>query len=407
MKRLFLLGMALLVVILAGLAWSQQDRLVRAWKANTLFDADEIAGNFLSMNEIFESRSVAAAGTPSLLVVGSEMSLPEQFPYRGRSHDTEAWLNESGTTGLLVWQRGKIRFEQYYQGHGPERTHISWSVAKSMVSALIGIAIADGLIDSVSDPVERYAAELKGTAYEGVSLKDVLQMSSGVAFNEDYADPESDIGNVARMAAVGGSFNAYAQQLEQDVAPGSHNRYSSYDTQVLAMVIRGASGQPLSDYMSKKLWQPMGAEGNGQWILDSEGMEMGFGGFNARLRDYLRFGLLYLHRGFWHNQQIVPTDWIEESLHMDAPHLQPGVNNPYSDSVFGYGYQWWMPPKAQGDFLAIGVYNQYIFISPRRELVIVKNSAYPEYYDGDGSTFKTLALFEAIAQRLKEGEQNE
>lgn len=370
---------------------------MRLHKASTLFKPEEIVYNFTHMAEIFPATRVPASTQSQPLPVGTAIQLPEQFAIFGETHNTDEFLKKTGTTGLLVLQNGQIVFEQYYQGHHPDEVHISWSLAKSTLSALTGIALHEGLIHSVQDPVDQYAPDLKGTGYEGVRLKDVLQMSSGIRFNENYDDEKSDIAQLARIEAVGGSFNAYAKNLVNENKPGTYRRYKSFDTQVLAMVLRGATGRSIADYMHEKLWQPLGAEHDAWWLVDSNGMEMGFGGFNATLRDYARFGELYLNEGTLNGSAIVPSTWVNESLTMDGPHLQPG-HNPQADSAIGYGYQWWIPDSPQRDFLAIGVYDQFIYVSPMTHTVIVKNSADVNYTSDDYiPTMQHVELFRAIA----------
>ena len=249
----------------------------------------------------------------------------------------------------------------------------------------------------MQDPVDRYAPALKGTAYEGIPLKDVMQMSSGVAFNENYDDDNADVVRLARTLVLGGSFNAYAKELKREFPPGTHRHYSSFDTQVLAMVLEGATGKRLPDYMRDKLWQPLGAEHEARWLVDSTGMAMGFGGLNAVLRDYARFGQMYLDKGRVDGRQVVPAAWIRESLTMDAPHLVPQAG-PQNEHGIGYGYQWWIPEDAQRDFMGIGVYNQFIYVAPSTRTVIVKQSANFRYTSDDFvPIMEHLAMFRAIA----------
>ena len=387
-------------VLTVGCEWQ---KILNLPKVATFFEESSIVENFTSMPSVFETLTVAAPANNAPLPRASQpATLPGFISVEGAFLPVDYFLDYTGTTGLLIIHNGEIVLEEYRQGHSENRVHVSWSVAKSMISALIGIAIAEGRITDVMAPVERYATQLAGTAYEGVPLKHVLQMSSGVAFSEDYDDDESDVVQLARIAALGGSFNAYAAKLTKAAEPGKINHYSSYDTQVLAMVLQGATNMTLSEYMSQKLWQPMGAEQDAYWVVDSEGMEMGFGGFNATLRDYGRFGLLYLNQGQANGQQVVPAAWIAESLLMDSSHLQPG--NTERETFLGYGYQWWIPENAERDYMAIGVYNQFIYVSPQHNLVIVKNSANHHYvtdFDDFVTTYLHLAFFRQVAATLE------
>lgn len=387
----------LLLAILAVAAVGLYPVLKRAYTAETLFDEGRIVHNFTHMTETFPAVRVLPAPTPRALPAGSPLELPEQFSAFEKKFTPAQYLQDTGTDGLIVLQDGRVVFEQYYLGNSADNVHVSWSLAKSTISAMLGIAQQEGRIKSVMDPVERYAPQLKGTAYEGVPLRDVLQMSSGVAFDENYDNPQADVVQLARTLVLGGSFNAYAQKLRRAHPPGTVRHYSSFDTQVLAMVLEGATGRRVADYMQEKLWQPMGAGHEAWWLADSEGMVMGFGGFNAVLRDYARFGQLYLDKGRVDGKEVVPASWISESLAMESPHLLPQAGQ-QNELGIGYGYQWWIPEDAARDFMGIGVYNQFIYVSPSTRTVIVKTSGNHRYTADDFvPIMQHLALFRAIA----------
>ena len=390
--QIALLALALLAVII-GL---YHRRIFRVYHVVTLFYADRIIANFRSMNSIFNTVPIHRAPVASPFA-RAPVPLPATFSYQGQNKDLSTWIDETWTTGLVVIRDGAITFEEYYRGNNESTRTISWSLAKSFVSALFGIAIAEGHIASIHDPVTQYVPMLKGTGYDGVAIKDVLQMSSGVRFDEDYATFFSDINRMGRAIALDTSIDAFVASLKNDRPPGTYNHYVSMDTQVLAMVLREATGATIGEYSESRLWQKIGMESDAYWLVDSQGMELAFGGLNAVLRDYARLGLLYLQEGMWNGEQIVPEEWVRASVTPDAPHLQPGPND-LSNTDFGYGYQWWIPPDPEGDFLAIGIYNQYIYIHPRHRTVIVKSSAYP-YYDRDGEerTLEAIAAFRAIA----------
>lgn len=390
---LITLLLATIVVVALGL----YPVVKRAHKAATLFDANSIVHNFTHMTDTFPSVAVPAATPPRALPAGPALALPAQFTAFGRDESLSGYLDATGTDGFIVLQDGAVVHEQYWRGQHAGGVHISWSLAKSTISAMLGIAQAEGRIRSVMDPVERYAPALKGSAYEGVPLRDVLQMSSGVAFDENYDNPDADVVKLAHTLVLGGSFNAWAHKLKRAHPPGTVRHYSSFDTQVLAMVLEGATGRRVADYMQEKLWQPMGAEYAAHWLVDSEGMVMGFGGLNATLRDYARFGQLYLDKGVVNGRQVVPAAWIADSVRTDAPHLQVQAGQ-QNEHGLGYGYQWWIPPQSNGDFLGIGVYNQFIYVSPATRTVIVKTSGNHRYTADDYvPIMEHVAMFRAIA----------
>lgn len=359
----------------------------------TLFDEDKIVENFRSVAEFWPTRSLTQAKVPYVYNYGDPLNVPSSFAYNDQKLGTRQFLKDSWTTGLIVIQNDEIALEDYYLGNSAVTQNISWSMAKSFISALIGIAVNEGHIKSIEQSVDAYATSLGGSGYEGVSIKNVLQMSSGVAFNEDYGDFYSDINRWGRDFSLGNSQDAFAATLKNDIEPGTVNHYVSINTHVLGMVLTQATGRSITDYMQEKLYNPLGMEHDGLWIIDGQGMEMALGGLNLTLRDFAKLGSLYLHDGTFNGQQIVPASWVADSRTMDQPHLLPGND-------FGYGYQWWMVGGDSGEFMAMGVYGQYIYINPETNTVIVKNSANPFYNDTSyipSSDFAHLALFRALS----------
>jgi len=243
-------------------------------------------------------------------------------------------------------------------------------------------------------PVEAYVPELKGTAYGDVRIKDVLQMSTGVKFNEDYGDFNSDINRWGRGFAMGGSQDEFAATLERELEPGTVNHYVSINTHVLGMILTKATGRSVNDYMQEKLWEPLGMEYDACWLIDGEGMEMVLGGLNTTLRDYAKIGSLFMHEGKWKGKQLIPEPWVRASLTPDAPHLMPGEE-------FGYGYQWWIPKSDEGEFMAVGIYNQNIYINPTTKTVIVKLSANPRYNEADYVPSNDNAALELYREIVK------
>ncbi|MFC6440652.1 serine hydrolase [Bowmanella sp. JS7-9] len=394
------IGLLVLVIGACYVAW-QWPLLVRLYKVVTLYDEDKIVNNFLHMEDAFPTKVLQPSSNPQLLTPALA-ELPAQFEFDGHMLDTQAFLADSRTTGLIVLKDAQILYEHYWQGMSDDSTHMSFSLAKSFLSALIGIAVEEGAIGSIEEPVTRYAPELKGSGYDGVRIKDVLQMSSGVGFNEDYGDFFSDINRFSRTVALGQPFNEFATTLQREFEPGTYNQYVSIDTQVLGMVLVNATGKPLTEYLQEKIWQPAGMASQAYYLTDFTGMELALGGLNVTLRDYARFGLLYLHNGQRDGLQIVPSHWIHDSVTADAPHLQPG-DNPASKHKYGYGYQWWLPDGRDDEYQGQGIYGQYIVIDPDKHIVIVKTSANHRYNDQSLRwQDKHQALFRAISQYYSE-----
>ena len=401
MLKKYLSIAAFILALAVTFIWiNYADRIQRLQVVGSLFTGAEQIQNFNSMHEMFPVNVLPPAEQVLEFESGVATPLPTSFMYLGAEVLTSEFITRTDSGALLVLKDGKVTFEQYWQTGGRDQTWLSMSVAKSFISALIGIAVDQGLIGDITEPVTDYVPELAGSAYDNVRIKDILQMSSGASWNEDYGDPESDINRFGRVFALGGSMNEFAATLVPDLPPGTYNRYNSTDTQVLGMLLTKVTGRSVNDYMIEMLWHPMGAENVGYWLTDAEGMEMAFGGLNITARDYAKLGEMYRMGGAFNGQQIVPADWVQASITPDAPHLMPG-DNPQSDWPIGYGQQWWIPEGDVGEFMAIGVYNQFIYVAPESNTVIVKlsaNSAYGTPDDPDASSeFESLELFRAIA----------
>ena len=367
-----------------------EERLI--W-VSSLFSGSDQYQKFNRVYELFPTSNLVPSKNPFSFESESLIELPNSFVYESRSVDVNEYLDRTDVSALLILKDGKIRYENYWLTGGREVKWISMSVGKSFVSALIGIALDHGHIKSIQDSVTIYVPQLKGSAYDGVSIKDILQMSSGASWNEDYGDPNSDINRSVRIFALGGSLDEFAASLTNESEPGTFNRYNSTDTQVLGMLLREATGTSVTEFMQEMLWDPIGAEDNAYWLLDSENMEVAYGGLNATARDYAKLGELYRSRGRMNNKQIIPEKWVEESVSPDAPHLMPGDNS-MSDYPLGYGYQWWIPDES-GDYMAIGVYNQFIYVSPKNNSVVVQLAANKIY--GVDALETTVSEFESIA----------
>ena len=392
-----IVGVLLLVSLGIGV-WKSRE-IYRFYKVVTLFDEGNIVENFRSMAEIFPYHEVKRAD-PVFEFSSAPQALPESFTYNGKVYNFAQLMKDTWTTGLIVIKNDNICFEEYYLGHTRDKLHISWSVGKSFVSALVGISVEEGKIKNINLPVSDIVPLLKGTGYEGVPLKDVLEMSSGVRFDEDYAEFYSDINRMGRTIALGNSINEFAASLKSERKPGEYHHYVSMDTQVLGMVLQQATGMTPAAYLEEKIWKKIGMQSNAKWLVDDYDMELVFGTLNVTLRDYARFGRLYMNQGNWNGEQIVPAQWVKDSTTPDGPHLQPG-KNPLSSSRMGYGYQWWIPATPKNDFLALGVHGQCIYINPEKRVVIVKNSADPFWKSGQEINYAVIAGFQNIAEKLK------
>jgi CubicO group peptidase (beta-lactamase class C family) len=300
--------------------------IYKLYRLANLYNEKSIAKNFININNIFSniSSSIPASEKPYIFET-KDFDLPEKYSFEGEELDLKEGLSHFHTDGLIILHDGKMLFEDYWNGNTKDSKHISFSVAKSYLSALFGIAIDEGLIDSIDDNVTKYLEDFAGTGYEDVKIKNLLQMSSGIEFNEDYADPNSDINKFSRASAKGQSFRDFAKSLKNGREQGTYNHYVSLDTQVLAMILESVTDMPVREYLYKRIWNTIGTESDAYYITDSTGADMALGGLNATLRDYAKFGQLYLNRGSWLGEQIVPQSWVIDSTTPDAPHLMPNA----------------------------------------------------------------------------------
>ena len=399
LKWIGFLILAVLLIALIGVAlnWASVKRLS---KTLSLFNADKIVRNFSNMEEAFLHHDLEI-GSPEQWQEEIK-TLPETVFLKGREHRLSDVLEELDTTALVIIQDGKLIHESYYQGTARDDLRISWSVAKSFMSGLYGEPINEGLID-ISRPVDDYVPDLKGSAYAGVTLENILNMSSGVRFNEDYLDQSSDINKMGRVIALGGSMDDYAASLNaRQYEPGAQWQYVSIDTHVAAMALRQVTGKSLHQLWEETYGANLGMGLAPYYLVDGEDTAFALGGLNLRTRDYAKFGQLFLQKGAWDGRQIIPSDWVAASTRDHAPDTHPIRGT-------GYGYQWWVPmpqsgPNA-GDFFAVGIYGQYIYVNPSANLVIAKNAADREFTqaqsNGQHSVNMNVDMFRSLAGQLR------
>ncbi len=352
--------------------WTNIQRLQTV---NTLFDADKIVHNFSNMDEAFLHQDLKISDV-AFIWPENPQPLPDMVTIAGKPRNLSKLLEKLDTTALIVIQDGKVLYEAYFKDTGRDDRRISWSMAKSFMSGLYGQAVESGQIKSLDDKVEDYVPMLKGSAYEGVSIRNVLNMASGITYNEDYMDPKSDINDMGRILGLGGSMDDYAAGLSaRDVPAGTRWQYVSIDTHVAAMVLRAATGKSLHQLFNETYSAHLGFEKTPYYMTDGENVAFALGGLNLTTRDYAKFGQLFLQGGTFNGTQVIPADWVKASTVHSAPTI--------GDRGVGYGYQWWVPMPQEGpnkgDFFAVGIYGQYIYINPAKNLVIAKNAADREF----------------------------
>jgi CubicO group peptidase (beta-lactamase class C family) len=325
---------------------------------------------FRSMNE-FSATRVVPHGTSVWSLPRNDHPLDFTYEVDGVRHPAEAILERTFTNALLIIKDGRIVYETYLNMGEAHDRYIGFSMSKSVTSLLVGCAISDGLIRSVDDRVDRYLPELRGGGYEGVTIRQLLNMRSGIDYKETYVPaawpPGSPLASPVDYAV---RYVDAAPRVGRLRAPGSAYEYKNLDTAVLGWLVEKVSKSSISAYASRRLWEPMGAEFDGYFLLDGPsdvGRELNLAGFNASLRDWGRIGLLMLNKGQARGRQVAPADWVRDSLKDAGGDRELGL---------GYGYQWWLYPNSRA-FSARGHLGQFVFVDPDSRTVVVKLSFFP------------------------------
>ena len=358
----------------------------------------ELAINtFRNIDRLFPTRVVAHGAHPKPLPAAPTQLREVHFRDGQASYDLDQYLDLNRVSGVLVLKNGRVALERYRYGNTERTRWMSMSVAKSITSTLVAAAIEQHRITSLSDPVTKYVTALSGSAYDGVTVRDILMMSSGVRWNETYTDSSSDRRHLleAQIAQQPGAAMRLMASLPRAAVPGTVNNYSTGETQVAGEIVRSAVGRPLAEYLSDRIWSRYAMEADARWWLDSpNGHEIGGSGFFATLRDYGRFGQFILDGGVASGQQILPKGWVEEASTPKA--LRNG-------DALAYGYFWWpgTSPADQRDhaFEATGIFGQHIDINPPAHLVIVVWSAQTK--PTGGAIVDDWKFFDAVAEQLR------
>lgn len=320
------------------------------------------------------------------------INLPKNFNFKNSAYLVDDFIEETKTTGLLIIKDDNIKYEKYYLGGDKNTLFSSNSMGKSFVSALMGISISEGYINNVYEPIGKYIPQFKNTDLENIPIKAFLQMASGIKFDE-----EKDLSKFSIKTLLGVSPMKLIAKCGIEEKPFTHRKYLSINTEILGEVITKSTGYSLSKYMEEKLWKKIGVQSNAYWILNNN-KELAMGGLNISLRDYARFGRLYLNNGVYNKEQIIPKEWIEQSLDNSSSYSRADKNNSIENAI-GYGYQWWIPDGDEKEFLAIGVYGQFLYINPLRNIIIVKTSADSNFNKPDYE-IKNIEFFRSIVDSI-------
>ena len=370
MKK-WIVGLLLVIAAAGGIGWFSMDKDMRSLAANLPTDRNVLFWSIAQRDAAFRAMDrLPVLAKANIIDAGDSLyPLPKGAPL---SIDVDAYMKAQRTAGLVIVQDGKIRLEKYgldFDGNGK---WTSFSVAKSFTSTLVGAAIKDGYIKSLDDKVTVYIPEMKGSAYDDVTVAQLLTMTSGIKWNEDYEDPKSDVALFNEHKPEPGidTTVSYMRKLPREAPAGSKWVYKTGETNLIGVLVSKATGKTLSAYLTEKVWIPFGMEQDASWLLGSTGAEISGCCLQASTRDYARFGQFILGGGMAGGKAVLPEGWIARATTKQADIGNPGR---------GYGFQWWT--YDDGSYAAQGIFGQGIFIDPKRRLVIASNSNWPRASD--------------------------
>jgi len=330
---------------------------------------DVQVNTFRNIDRLFPVRRVSRGAVVLPLPPSSQPLRDFEYTANGNTYDLFDVVSLNRVSGLLIIHDGEVVFEKYLLGNDEQTRWMSMSVVKTMTATLIGAAIHDGYIDSIDDPIVKYLPRFRGTAYDGVTVQHVLQMTSGVAWNETYTDPDSDRRHMleAQIGQQPGAILDLMAALPRAAEPGARWNYSTGETHVAGALVQAATGKTVADYLSEKIWSKVGMEADAYWWLESpDGLEVGGSGLSARLRDYARFGLFLLNDGVIEGKRVLPEGWVKSA---STPKTVAGEQ-------VDYGYMLW--PLHGNSYAAIGIFGQFVFVDPDKDLVVAMWSAQPK-----------------------------
>jgi CubicO group peptidase (beta-lactamase class C family) len=366
-KKILLGGLAIVVVGL-GIGYLSLDKETRGVLGKLPTNRDVLFWSIPQRDAAFraldrltflaKANVITKSDKPYVLPTGTPLTIP----------GLDKYMADQRTSGLVIIQDGKVRLERYGLDFDGEGRWTSFSVAKSFTSTLVGAAIKDGFIKSLDDKVSAYIPDLKGSAYDDVTVRQLLTMTSGVRWNEDYEDPNADVAKFNNAKADQGvdATVSYMRKLPRAFPPGTHWAYNTGETNLIGVLVSSATKKPLAVYLEEKVWKPFGMAHDATWLLNSTGGEIGGCCIQAATTDYARFGQFVLGGGKIGDVQVVPEDWFAMATTKQVDIGEPG---------HGYGFQWWT--NDDGSVAAQGIFGQGIFIDPKRRLVIASNSNWP------------------------------
>ncbi len=390
--RKIALGALTLLIVAGAAGWLSLDREARALLKTLPTNRDLLFWTQPQRDAAFraldrlpilaKAHVIPASTTPQPLPQGEPLALPI---------DLDAYMASQRSAAIVVLQGGKLRLERYGLGFDKAGRWTSFSVAKSLTSTLVGAALRDGFIKSMDDKVSDYIPDLKGSAYDDVSVRQLLTMTSGVRWNENYADPNSDVAQFNNHQPEKGvdALVSYMRKLPREAPAGTRWHYSTGETNLVGLLVTQATKKPLADYLYEKVWNPVGMGQEATWLLSKTGQEISGCCIQAATRDYARFGQFILDGAKVNGVSIVPDGWLH-----DATTRQTLIGQPER----GYGYQWWT--YDDGSFAARGIFGQGIFIDPQRQLVIASNANWSGGASDPVASQAREAFYRAVQQAV-------
>ena len=341
----------------------------------TWYDGAHRVGSWSAMDRVGLPTRVVPAGPNALALQAAGRPPAIQYRYRNLRYTLDEYLERQRVTGLIILKSGEIVAERYRYGRTPQARFLSFSMAKTVTSLLVGVALDKGLIASLDDPADKYARELEGSAYGATSIRHLLRMSSGLTFTERY-DGQDDIARMSRSATTGQPplLDVLRSIGDRHDPAGAKFAYASAETEVLGRVLAAATGRNIADLTSEWLWRPMGAESDAFWVLSHDGHERVWGFFNATLRDWARLGWLLARDGRAGDRQVIPRDYLLDAT--DSGRQPPAFRPRTATPFFGYGYQVWLQPLRERSFALQGVHGQAVFVQPASGIVMVQTAVY-------------------------------
>jgi CubicO group peptidase (beta-lactamase class C family) len=387
MKK-WIFGVLLVIASAAGGFWVSADKDMKALISHLPTDANVLFWSVEQRDAAFRTMDrIPILAKANVIAKGDKVyPLPQGTPLTIDT-DVDAYMKAQRTAGLVIIHDGKVRMEKYGLDFDAQGKWTSFSVAKSFTSTLVGAAIKDGYIKSIDDKVSAYIPDLKGSAYDDVTIAQLLTMTSGVKWNEDYEDPKSDVALFNAHKAENGMdvTVSYMRNLPREAPAGTKWVYKTGETNLIGVLVSSATKKTLSAYLSEKLWAPFGMEQDASWLLGATGHEISGCCIQASTRDYARFGVFMLGGAKVNGTSILPDNWIAPATSKQADIAMPGK---------GYGYQWWT--YDDGSYAAQGIFGQGIFIDPKRKLVIASNSNWPKATDPNTVGVQREAFYKAV-----------